>query len=205
MSFSMSHTITLAHPISVVFPTLSDPQRLERLQRLSAEAQHFLLLPSDSVRLPPGGLAPLIPAANHPQNANNLPRPKTMDKCEGSEGDGNDSQAAGRLVQRTWFEFGGTVPLVFGLINRPLKVAGAQVVDQDARIVLFESGVEASGIKEIKVRTFEEVELAEGKKGTRVKETVWGTCPWFLSKILMFIAPKSLRDHMELYHTLFEE
>jgi hypothetical protein len=74
------------------------------------------------------------------------------------------------------------------------SVAGAQVVDPDARIVLFESGVEASGIKEIKVRTFEEVELAEGKKGTRVKETVWGTCPWFLSVILMFIAPRSLRS-----------
>jgi hypothetical protein len=85
-----------------------------------------------------------------------------------------ESAGEGRLVERTRFEIRRTVPLVFGLINNHIEVTGAQVVDQNAHTVLFESFVEASGVKVVKVRTFEEVELSEGKKGTRVKETVWG-------------------------------
>jgi hypothetical protein len=196
----MSHTVTLAHPISIVFITLSDAQQLERLQSLTPEAQQFLLKPSDSVQLPPGGLAPLF-TPHLPPNANNLPRPRTMDKFEAFEVE----STGGRVVERTLFQFGGTVPLLFGLINSPLQVEGAQIVDPDARIVLFESGVAASGIKEVKVRTFEEVELGDGKKGTKVKETVWGTCPWLLSRFLRFLAPRVHKKHMELYHKLFDE
>jgi hypothetical protein len=199
MSFSMSHTVTLAFPISVVFPTLADAQQLERLQRLTPEAQHFTLLPSDRVQLPTGGLAPLV-TPDFPSSPEGIPRPRTMDKYEDSEAE----SMGGRVVERSWFEFGGTVPLLFGLINSPLQVAGAQVVDPDARIVLFESGVASQGIKELKLRVFEEVELGGGKKGTKVKEIVWGTCPWLLSRILRFIAPGVHKHHMELYHKLFD-
>lgn len=125
-----------------------------------------------------------------------------MEAHEGPETDNDD--VSGKVVQRTWFEFGGTVPLLFGLINRPLSVAGAQIVDQNARIVLFESGVAAQGIKEVKLRTFEEVELEDGAKGTKVKETVWGTCPLLLSYPLKFIAPGVHKHHMEIYYKLFE-
>jgi hypothetical protein len=193
----MSHSVRLAYPISTVFATLSDAQQLERLQRLTPEAQHFSLLPSDVVQLPPGGLAPLF-TPDLPPNADNLPKPRTMEAFEGES-------TQGRVVERIKFRFSGTVPLLFGLINSPLEVEGAQIVDPEARIVLFESGVAASGIKQVKVRTFEEVELGNGKKGTEVKETVWGTCPWLLSLFMRFIAPGVHKQHMELYHKLFDK
>jgi hypothetical protein len=35
------------------------------------------------------------------------------------------------VVEQTWFKFSGTVPLLFGLLNHPLDVDGAQIVDAD--------------------------------------------------------------------------
>jgi hypothetical protein len=123
--------------------------------------------------------------------------------------DTESNREAGEVIERAKFEFGGTVPLLFGLVNRPLSIAGAQIVDANARIVLFESGVAAQGIKEVKLRTFEEIDLEVGdgdgtKKGTKVRETVWGTCPKLLSYLLKFIAPGVHKHHMEMYHKLFE-
>jgi len=189
----MSHTVILRYPLSTVFPVLSDSSQMERLQRLTPEAQHFTLLPIDHVQLPPGGLTSLV-TPKYPTNAKGIPRPKEMQAYNGTE----------PAVQRTWFEFGGTVPVLFGLVNKGLSVAGAQIVDEDARIVLFESGVAAQGIKEVKLRTFEEVDLEDGQKGTKVKETVWGTCPLLLSYLLKIVAPGVHRHHMDIYYKLFE-
>ncbi|KAF9524281.1 hypothetical protein CPB83DRAFT_861535 [Crepidotus variabilis] len=195
----MSHSVTLPHPIAVVFPILSEPQHMESLQRLTPEAQQFSLLPTDQIRLPKGGLAPLF-SPTHPKTAAGLPRPRTIDALLTEE----PGAEAGEIVERVKFEFSGTVPLLFGLVKRPLAVAGAQVVEKNSRTVLFESGVEASGIRELKVRTFEEVILDGGKEGTKVKETVWGTCPFYLAPVLRIIAPGVHSEHMELYDKLFE-
>ncbi|KAF7983879.1 hypothetical protein HWV62_18224 [Athelia sp. TMB] len=195
MSFSMSHTVTLEHPLDVVFPVLSDPNQMERLQQLLPEAQHFTFLPPDHVEMPTGGLAGFV-EPTYPTSAKGLPRPREMKACEVTDGNA--------LTQRVNFEFNGETALLCGLIHRPLSVAGAQIVDADARIVLYESGVAAQGIKELKLRTFEEVDLADGLKGTRVRETVWGTCPVVLSYLLKIIAPGVLKHHMEMYYKLFE-
>jgi len=120
------------------------------------------------------------------------------------EGENGSPSEGGKIVERARFEFGGIVPFLFGLVHRPLSVDGVQIVDEDARIVLFESGVAAQGIKELKLRTFEEVELEGGVKWTRVKETVWGTCPVLLSYLLKIIAPGVHKHHMEIYYKLFE-
>jgi hypothetical protein len=201
MSFSMSHTVTLRHPISVVFPVLSDSKQLERLQRLTPEAQTFTFLNIDHVRLPAGGLAPLVRVAPErtPPITESLHRLPTIDAVEvEAEGHESHSPVAGKVVERVWFEFGGTVLLLFGLIHSPLSVTGVQIVDEDARIVLFESRVVAKGIKEVKLRTFEAVGLEDGTQGTVVKETVWGTCPTLLSYLLKIIAPGVHKDHMEM-------
>lgn len=203
MSFSMTHTVTLNHPLSTVFPVLSEPKGIERLQRLTPEAQHFSFRPSDNVRLPKGGLAPLI-TFDHPRNPKALPRPREMEAVAPQIEDADKSDGEGKIVERAWFEFGGTVPILFKLINSPLSVAGAQIVDIDAKIVVFESGVAAHGIKEVKVRTFKEVDLPGGGKGTVVKETVWGTCPRLLSYLLKIIAPRVHKHHMDIYYKLFE-
>ncbi|KAJ3866936.1 hypothetical protein EV359DRAFT_61894 [Lentinula novae-zelandiae] len=102
-----------------------------------------------------------------------------------------------RTFQRTHFEFSGTVPILFGLFNRAFSVAGAQIVDEEAKVMLFESGVVAQGINEVKLRTFRAILLpgdSNGseeptKSGTEVKETVWGTSPFGLSLLLKFLAP----------------
>lgn len=57
----------------------------------------------------------------------------------------------GKVVERVWVKFGGTVRFLFGLIQSPLSIEGVQIVDEDARIVLFESCVAAKEVKEVKL------------------------------------------------------
>ncbi|KAJ4486470.1 hypothetical protein C8R41DRAFT_437750 [Lentinula lateritia] len=205
MSFSMTHSVVLPYPIDHVFHTLSDADRMERLQKLTPEAQKFSLLPPDIVSLPHSALSSLTHSDTMPEGC---PRPRELPPL--SLDQTADSEM--RTFQRTYFEFSGTVPIPFGLFNRALSVAGAQIVDEEAKVVLFESGVVAQGIKEVKLRTFRAILLpgdSNGseeptKSGTEVKETVWGTSPFGLSLLLKFLAPWVHRHHMELYSKLFE-
>ncbi|KAJ4479049.1 hypothetical protein J3R30DRAFT_3473684 [Lentinula aciculospora] len=207
MSFSMTHSVILPYPIDRVFPALSSADQMERLQKLTPEAQEFSLLPSDLVLLPCNALSALNHAYAMPVDC---PRPRKLlppslpDKA---------ANADTRQFKRTRFEFSGTVPILFGLINLPLSVAGAQIIDEEAKVVLFESCVAAQGIEEVKLRTFREISLEDGstggadglgKPGTEVTETVWGTCPFVLSILLKFLAPRVHKHHMELYDRLFK-
>ncbi|KAJ3987647.1 hypothetical protein F5890DRAFT_735777 [Lentinula detonsa] len=206
MSFSMTHSVVLPYPIGRVFNVLSDAEQMERLQKLTPEAQVFSLLQPDSVSLPNDALSSLNHGYNMPEGC---PRP-----CESTGTSPQDTANSDmRIFPRTRFEFSGTVPILFGLINRPLSVSGAQIVDEEAKVVLFESGVAAQGIQEVKLRTFHEVLLPDNpnggsgeprKLGTEVKETVWGSCPFALSFLLRFLAPRVHRNHMELYDRLFD-
>ncbi|KAJ3719307.1 hypothetical protein C8R42DRAFT_722997 [Lentinula raphanica] len=206
MSFSMTHSVILPYPLDRVFSVLSDADQMERLQKLTPEAQEFSLLPSDVVCLPRNILSSLKHGYTVPENC---PRPRELPPKSSSE-DQDASMASHhhdaedmQPFSRTHFEFSGTVPILFGLINRPLSVSGAQIVDKDAKVVLFESGVAAQGIREIKLRTFREIVISPptadgrdtdddspGKLGTEVKETVWGSCPFVLSFLLKYLAPK---------------
>ncbi|KAJ3811989.1 hypothetical protein F5876DRAFT_75288 [Lentinula aff. lateritia] len=201
----MTHSVVLPYPIDHVFHALSDADQMERLQKLTPEAQIFSLLPPDIVSLPHSALSSLTHADTLPERC-----PRLRDLPPSSLAQTADSEM--RTFQRTKFEFSGTVSILFGLFNRALSVAGAQIVDEEAKVVLFESGVVAQGIKEVKLRTFREILLPDAlnggeeprKSGTEVKETVWGTSPFGLSLLLKFLAPWVHRHHMELYSKLFE-
>ncbi|KIK64775.1 hypothetical protein GYMLUDRAFT_39742 [Collybiopsis luxurians FD-317 M1] len=230
MSFSMSHRILLPYPITNVFRTLSSFTEMERLQKLTPEAQNFVILKTDHVQLPHDALSLIRGGDSLPANC---PRPRdlpssasgpgsisdeansTLENLEPDTPPGSDPSPTlrTRTFPRAQFEFSGTVPILFGLIHKPLSVSGAQIIDEEAKVVLFESGVTASGIKEVKLRIFREVKIPLGysqeedegdKMGTEVCEYVWGTCPFGLSLLLKFLAPKVHREHMELYHHLFE-
>lgn len=158
------------------------------LQGLTPEARKFTLLDPDTVLLPIQDLRNhIIP--KHPITAVDLPRPCSLPACEET----TNPYSGCEVVLRANFIFSGTTPLLFGIINSPLEVTGSQVLDEEDRIVLFESAVTKQGIRELKVRTFEEV---EGVKATRVTETVWGDCPWYMEWILQMIAPGVHREHM---------
>ncbi|KAJ3889591.1 hypothetical protein GG344DRAFT_78650 [Lentinula edodes] len=201
----MTHSVVLPYSIDRVFHALSDADQMERLQKLTPEAQNFSLLPPDIVSLPHSALSSLTHADTMPKGCPrlcDLP-PSPLDQTADSEM---------RTFQRTQFEFSGTVSMLFGLFHRALSVSGAQIVDEEAKVVLFESAVVAQRIKEVKLRTFREIVLPDNsnggeeprKLGTEVKETVWGTSPFGLSLLLKFLAPWVHRHHMELYSKLFE-
>ncbi|KAF9526844.1 hypothetical protein CPB83DRAFT_857069 [Crepidotus variabilis] len=197
MSFTMAHTILLPHPISKVFPALSESQHMERLQKLTPEAQTFTLLPFDHVQLPATGLASFS-LPDHPKSAEGLPRPLTMEAIPA-----NANVKNGHVVERVKFEFSGVATQLFGLVKSPISVSGAQIVDTRSRTVLYES-VEGAGLKILKARTCEEVVMEDGKEGTKVKETVWGTCPVYLVWLVKMIAPGLHQKAMDSYHNLFE-
>ncbi|KAJ3837836.1 hypothetical protein F5878DRAFT_661742 [Lentinula raphanica] len=211
MSFSMTHSVILPYPLDRVFSVLSDADQMERLQKLTPEAQEFSLLPSDVTTRAATEIIVRRPRCFHGQSSSSEDQDASM---ASHHHDAEDMQP----FSRTHFEFSGTVPILFGLINRPLSVSGAQIVDKDAKVVLFESGVAAQGIREIKLRTFREIVISPptadgrdtdddspGKLGMEVKETVWGSCPFVLSFLLKYLAPKVHREHMELYQSLFDD
>jgi len=192
----MSHSVDLASPLSVVWPALSDSWKLATLQGLTPEAQKFTLLSPDNILLPAGGLQKFF-TPNHPIAPAGLHRPNQSPTYQAT----STAEAGLQSVPRANFVFSGTTPLLFGLINSPLEVAGSQIVDEEGKVVLFESTVAAQAIRELKVRTFEEI---DDGNGTRVTETVWGECPWYMTWFLQMIAPGVHREHMELYWKLFE-
>jgi hypothetical protein len=171
MSFSMEHTVILRQPLSVVYPILSDSKQIERVQLLNPNTNRFTLLPSDHVTLPPGGLGPLVPHNSTPET-NSLPWLREMDAA--SYTGSGETIVNGKIVERVKFKVEGTVSLLYGLVNSPLSMACAQIVDDDARMVVFEGKVPATGSEELKLRTFEEVDLEDGTKG---RETVWVNGP----------------------------
>jgi hypothetical protein len=158
------------------------------LQGLTPEAQKFTLLGPDTVLLPIQNLRNHI-TPEHPITAVYLPRPCSLPACEAT----SHPDSGCEFVSRANFIFSGTTPLLLGLINSPLEVAGSQVLDVEHKIVLFESAVTKQGIRELKLRTFEEV---DGGKVARVTETVWGECPWYMAWVLRMVAPGVHREHM---------
>ncbi|KIM83544.1 hypothetical protein PILCRDRAFT_428095 [Piloderma croceum F 1598] len=201
MSFSMEHTVILRQPLSVVYPVLSDLKQIERVQLLNPNTNRFTLLPSDHVTLPPGGLAPLV-SHNYTPEMNSLPWLREMDAVSYAES--GETIRTGKIVERVKFKVEGTVSLLYGLVNSPLSMTCAQIVDDDARMVVFEGKVPATGSEELKLRTFEEVDLEDGTKGTQVRETVWVNGPIAVLYLVRVIGPGIQKRILEAYHKLFE-
>jgi hypothetical protein len=200
----MEHTVILRQPLSVVYPILSDSKQIERVQLLNPNTNRFTLLPSDHVTLPPGGLGPLVPHNSTPET-NSLPWLREMDAV--SYTGSGETIVNGKIVERVKFKVEGTVSLLYGLVNSPLSMTCAQIVDDDARMVVFEGKVPATGSEELKLRTFEEVDLEDGTKGTKgtkVRETVWMNGPILVLYLVRVIGPGMQKRILGAYHKLFE-
>ena len=153
MTFQMHHKIVLPHPYDVVYSVLSSNRHFEGLQRLTPFVQSFDLLPSDSVD-------PITSLSGLPT----APRPTDLEPI-----------SAGNVQERVNFKFTGKS------LFQTVAISGSQVVLPHLRAVLFESRVETSGIRELKLRVCTSIE--EGRK-TEVEETVWGTAPPMLAMFL---------------------
>lgn len=187
----MEHTVILRQPLSVVYPILSDSKQIERVQLLNPNTNRFTLLPSDHVTLPPGGLGPLVPHNSTPET-NSLPWLREMDAV--SYTGSGETIVNGKIVERVKFKVEGTVSLLYGLVNSPLSMTCAQIVDDDARMVVFEGKVPATGSEELKLRTF----------GTKVRETVWVNGPILVLYLVRVIGPGMQKRILGAYHKLFE-
>jgi len=92
--------------------------------------------------------------------------------------------------------------LAFGLTHKKVAIVGAQTWDEDAKVALYES-VTDQGIVVWKLRAFKEIE-EDGRKKTRVVETIKGSCPVWLKLIVQKETAKSNKVHMQKYRTLFD-
>ncbi|KAJ3840834.1 hypothetical protein F5878DRAFT_532872 [Lentinula raphanica] len=187
-NFSSTHTITLAHPISQVFPILGTVHGHERVCRLSKLCTHFELGDSDTDSI----LAGAALAESHV---------RTLPSSEEMPDTGSDSVAATRTTRtlaRQSFTMTETIPLFLGLLKTDVVLRRMLTWDEDARVALYESE-SSSGVRVWKVRMFEEV----GVSTTRVSERIEGLCPRWMRWIVQREAEKGHIAHMNEYHTLF--
>ncbi|KIK64782.1 hypothetical protein GYMLUDRAFT_401161 [Collybiopsis luxurians FD-317 M1] len=125
---------------------------MERLQKLTPEAQNFVLLKTDHVQLPHDALS--LMRGGEDSLPANCPRPRDLLSSASSPGSSSDDANAKmenlepdtppgsdpsptlrtRTFPRAQFEFSGTVPILFGLIHRPLSVSGTQIIDEEAKV-----------------------------------------------------------------------
>ncbi|KAJ3830054.1 hypothetical protein F5880DRAFT_1469228, partial [Lentinula raphanica] len=174
-NFSCSHSITLPHPISKVFPILGTVHGHERVCRLSKLCTHFELLDSDTVSIPAGAAL----AESHV---------RTLPSSEEMPGTGFDSVTATRTTRtlaRQSFTMTETIPLFMGLLKNDVVLRGTLTWDEDARVALYESE-SSGGVQVWKVRLFEEVD----EDSTRVSERIEGLCPRWMRWIVQREADK---------------
>ncbi|KAJ3762640.1 hypothetical protein EV360DRAFT_35288, partial [Lentinula raphanica] len=174
-NFSCSHSITLPHPISKVFPILGTVHGHERVCHLSKLCTHFELLDSDTVSIPAGAAL----AESHV---------RTLPSSEEMPGTGSDSVTATRTTRtlpRQSFTMTETIPLFMGLLKNDVVLRGTLTWDEDARVALYESE-SSGGVQVWKVRLFEEVD----EDSTRVSERIEGLCPRWMRWIVQREAEK---------------
>jgi hypothetical protein len=155
-NFDAEHSVTLSYPLSTVFPALGHGDKIEASFRLSDLASGFDLLKADTVAL--SRSLPLARAA-----IRTIPASDTATKDE-------------RLLPRQHFLLEETVPVIFGLIKTKVQIYGTLTCDEEAKVALYESFTDGSGIQVWKLRKFEEIQEGEEKK-TMVRERIEGVCP----------------------------
>lgn len=99
------------------------------------------------------------------------------------------------VLERHHFTVIERVPTLFGLFKQSVRVTAWQVCDYERRIAAYETVLEgALAVRTWKLREFEDVDIwshdditkekMQGRKGTRVKETLKVVCPWWLRSVV---------------------
>ncbi|KIK55078.1 hypothetical protein GYMLUDRAFT_48035 [Collybiopsis luxurians FD-317 M1] len=194
-NFSHTHSVTLHHPISAVFPILGTTQGHERVCRLSSLCTKFELFDADEVG---------IGEEESLQDVHVRTVPAAAAAATG-EAETKETQADAHrcTLPRQPFTMTETVPLVFGLFKTNVVLTGTLTWDEAARVALYETWSN-SGVQVWKLRVFEEADVdVEGnggggddvgshetgtkiRKGTKVSERIEGICPKYLRAICTY-------------------
>ncbi|KAJ7593374.1 hypothetical protein C8J56DRAFT_779706 [Mycena floridula] len=180
-NFSCEYSIEIAKPVSEVMLAFDNHERVCRLSKLCTG---FELLELDTVS---------IPESKSLSQTSFRTQPKPL------EGETAPGDQAARSLPRQSFKMVETIPLLFGLIKKDVRLSGCITLDNDNKIALYESILD-SGVQIWKLREFHELE--EGK--TRVKEIIQGRCPPLLRPIVQREAATSHCAHMDAFQTLFD-
>ncbi|KAJ7267251.1 wax ester synthase-like acyl-CoA acyltransferase domain-containing protein, partial [Mycena rebaudengoi] len=173
--FSSEYSVVIPHPIEVASPVLfpADASAISHFlvgtrDASLKDAADFIHHSTDFVRMD-------IRAAFA---ADTLPAIHALPACDVD--DAHDQSITDiPVLQRDCFTVIERIPMMFGLFKQTVTVKAWQVLDPARRVAAYESVVAGAGVRVWKVR-----ELADaGKDGTRVKETLKGTCPWILQGI----------------------
>lgn len=181
-NFTSTNTVVLQYPISTVFPIIGTSEGHNRVVRLSSLCSQSDTQQRESVALPRG--ASLATASVRTDPA----------------ADPNDAAFSNTiLLPRQHFTLTEEIPVLFSLVTKSVHIEGTLTWDESARIALYESQTNL-GVTIWKLRRF--YETKEG--GTKIVETIEGNCAAWMKHLVQGQTRKAHRDHMELYHTLFE-
>jgi hypothetical protein len=99
------------------------------------------------------------------------------------------------------YRFLENISALFGVINKSIQIVVKQTRDTKKKILLFESDTDHGTVTIVKSRSF--TPTTDG--GTLVTETVDGECSALYQPISKLQGQKALIEHMNKYHTLFND
>ena len=173
-NFGSTYSVTLPHPISVVFDKLGKGETLEASVRLSDLCEHFESLESDHVALP--GSSPEILSSTC----------RTLSPVPSS---------TTNALPRQYFLLVEGVPLLFGAYTRKIRIFGCLTSDEAKGEALYESVTD--GVRVHKTRKF--VRVSEGE--TRVDEVIMGQCSRWLQ---MIVDKETKRGHKCVFSAILQ-
>ncbi|KAF7351003.1 hypothetical protein MSAN_01662500 [Mycena sanguinolenta] len=166
-NFTVEHSVVLAHSLETVFDKLGSGETLEESVRLSDLCSTFHLTKLDHIVLSKDQSLAKERCRGLP------PTPSTSDFKPSS----NDGQ---RTLPRQFFVLQEVVPLLCGLYQHTVTIAGCLTSDREGKAALYETSA-AGGILVRKFRTFEELAPSEGGQArTKVHERIEGRAPMLL-------------------------
>ncbi|KAJ7350672.1 hypothetical protein DFH08DRAFT_115071 [Mycena albidolilacea] len=185
-NFTAEHSVVLPHSLQTVFDRFGSGETLEDSVRLSDLCSTFRLVTKDHVTL------------SKDQSLGEV-------RCRGLQASSEPVSSDGeRSLMRQFFVLQEVVPLLCGLYQHTVTIAGCLTSDRERNVALYETSA-AGGILVWKLRTFEELAPSEGdgQVRTKVHERIQGRAPLLLRSTVEKETRRAHTIHMEQYHTLF--
>lgn len=165
-NFSCDYEVVLDHPIDKVFDVLGNGDNVETVVRLSSLCTTFEMFTEKSDFVATPNDTPL-----------SATRVRTLPSAPSAT-----SQDGPKLYPRRHFHFCERVKIMWGIASTDVHLDGTHTWDEVGRVALYETK-SPQGVEVWKLRRFEEVE-EEGKKRTKVMESIRGTAPILLKSIV---------------------
>jgi len=205
-NFFSTYSVILPVSLQTAYRMLGTDVGHDRVCHLSKLCTSFELLGKDEVSLP---------VSNYPEGKKLSDvgvRTAAATSFDPSN-DGLTKTGSAKTFKRQHFTMEKTLPIIFGLFKKKVKIVGTLTWDDSVLSssesseddspaeVLYESLSDSGGVLIWKLRTFDKV-YGEPNK-TRVTERIEGWAPARLQSIVRKELVADHHAHMELYHTLF--